>query len=513
MPKYYRNKNFRNSLFLFLSAVPLLIHLYINLFAGYGYFRDELYYIACSGRPAAGYVDHPPLSILILSLSRYLFNDSLFALRLIPAVMSALTVYLTCLMVKEIGGKTFATILASLAVILSPVYLAMNSYYSMNSIDIFLWALAFYIVILIINKDKTVHWIILGLVIGLGLLNKTGFLWFGAGLFAGLLLSDKRKALLTFKPYLSALIAILIFFPYVIWNFQNDFAHIEFIRNAVLTKYSGIDYLDFIKGQLLNQGPLSIFIWMTGLYFFLFYETGLKYRIVAVIYISVFIILLINSHSKAEYLAPAYSVLFAGGSVFIERKTIVRSRWIRYVIVIPLCLSGILIAPLAAPVLSVETFIGYSNTLGIKQSSSENKELSELPQFFADMHGWEEMASNVSKVYMSLPREERLRTIIFAQNYGEASAMEFFKNKYPIPRTISAHNSFWLWGYGNIEDPVMIIIGGKKEDYLDVFEEVGESLVHTADYSMPYENNLTIFIAKKIKIPVNELWLKIKNYN
>ncbi len=472
-----------------------------------------MYYIACSARPAAGYVDHPPLSILILSLSRYLFSDSLFALRSIPAVMSALTVYITCLMVKETGGKTFATILASLAVILSPVYLAMNSYYSMNSLDIFLWALAFYIVILIINKDKTVHWIILGLVIGLGLLNKTGFLWFGAGLFAGLLISDRRKALLTFKPYLSALIALLIFLPYVIWNFQNDFAHIEFIRNAVLTKYSGIDYSDFIKGQLLNQGPFSVFIWITGLYFFLFYETGLKYRIVAVIYISVFLILLINSHSKAEYLSPAYTVLFAGGSVFIERKTIVRSRWIRYAIVIPLCLSGILIAPLAAPVLPVETFISYSNSLGIKQSSSENKELSELPQFFADMHGWEEMASDVSKVYMSLPRDERLRTIIYGQNYGEASAMEFFKNKYPIPRTISAHNSFWLWGYGNIEDPVMIIIGGKREEYLELFEEVNEGLVHTSDYSMPYENNLTVFIAKKIKIPVNELWLKIKNYN
>ena len=123
------------------------------------------------------------------------------------------------------------------------------------------------------------------------------------------------------------------------------------------------------------------------------------------------------------------------------------------------------------------------------------------------------MASNVSKVYMSLPRDERLRTVIYGQNYGEASAMEFYKNKYPIPRTISAHNSFWLWGYGNIEDPVMIIIGGKKEDYLDLFEEVNESLVHTADYSMPYENNLTIFIAKKIKTPVSELWLKIKNYN
>lgn len=513
MPKYYKSKNFRNYLFLFLSAVPLLIHLYINFFAGYGYFRDELYYIACSNRPAAGYVDQPPLSIFILILSRNLFGDSLFALRSIPAVLSGLTVFITCLMVKETGGKTFATILASLAVILSPVYLAMNSYYSMNSLDIFLWSLAFYLVILIINKNKTVHWIILGIVLGLGLLNKTGFLWFGAGLFAGLLLTDKRKELLTFKPYLTALIALAIFSPYLIWNFQNDFAHIEFIRNAVMIKYSGISYTDFITGQLLNQGPVSVFIWLTGLYYFLFYETGLKFRIVAVIYISVFLILLVNGHSKAEYLSPAYTVLFAGGSVLIERKTIVRSNWVRYVLVIPLCLSGLLIAPFATPVLPVETFIVYSNTLGIRPTSSENKEMSELPQFFADMHGWEEMASDVSKVYMSLPREERLRTVIYGHNYGEASAMEFFRNKYPIPRTISSHNSFWLWGYGNTDDPVMIIIGGKKEDHLEVFEEVSEKLIHKTDHSMPYENNIPVYVAKRIKIPVNELWQRIKNYN
>ncbi len=493
--------------------MPLLIHLYINLFEGYGYFRDELYYIACSNRPAAGYVDQPPLSILLLNLSRNFFGDSLFALRSLPAVLSGLTVYLTCLLVKETGGKTFATILAALAVILSPVYLAMNSYYSMNSIDIFLWSLAFYLVILIINKDKTVYWVILGFVIGLGLLNKTGFLWFAAGLISGLLLSDKRKELLTFRPYLTVLTALIIFSPYVIWNFQNDFAHIEFIRNAVSIKYSGLDYSDFILGQLLNQGPVSVFIWVTGLYFFLFYETGMKFRIVAVIFLSVFFILLINGHSKAEYLSPAYTVLFAGGSVLIERKTIVRLNWIRYVLLIPLCLSGILTAPLAAPLLPVGTFINYSNALGIKQSSSENKELSELPQFFADMHGWEEMASNVSKVYMSLQREERLRTVVYGQNYGEASAMEFFRNKYPIPRTISSHNSYWLWGYGNIDDPVMIIIGGKKEDLDEIFEEVEVSLIHTADYSMPYENNLSIFIARKMKIPVNELWQRIKNYN
>ena len=513
MPDFYRNPRLRIILLLSLSSIPLLIHLYTNAFAGYGYFRDELYYIACSNRLDIGYVDQPPFSVMILYLNRMLFGDSLFALRWIPAFNSAITVFIICLMTIKLGGKTFAIILSSAAVIFAPVYLAMNTYYSMNSFDIFLWALAFYIIILIINESKLSYWIFLGIVIGLGLLNKIGFLWLGAGLFIGLLFSDKRKELLTFKPYLSALIALAIFTPYIVWNFQNDFAHIEFIRNATSEKYSGLGFTNFIIGQLLNMNPVSLVIWLSGIYYLFFNNDGKKFRILAIIYITTFLILIINGHSKAEYLSPAYTSLFAAGSVFIEKKTFVRLWWIRYAVIIPLVVIGLLIAPLALPILPVEAYIQYSESMGVSPSTSENKELSQLPQFYADMHGWDEMAKNVSTVYQFLPREDRLRTIIFGQNYGEASAMEFYRDKYPIPRTISSHNSYWLWGYGNNENPIVIIIGGDKEDHLKAFESVEEKLIHTAEYSMPYENNIPIFIARNLKEPIPELWKKIKNYN
>jgi len=513
LPDFYRNPRLRIILLLSLSSIPLLIHLYTNAFAGYGYFRDELYYIACSNRLDIGYVDQPPFSVMILYLNRMLFGDSLFALRWIPAFNSAITVFIICLMTIKLGGKTFAIILSSAAVIFAPVYLAMNTYYSMNSFDIFLWALAFYIIILIINESKLSYWIFLGIVIGLGLLNKIGFLWLGAGLFIGLLFSDKRKELLTFKPYLSALIALVIFTPYIVWNFQNDFAHIEFIRNATSEKYSGLGFTNFIIGQLLNMNPVSLVIWLSGIYYLFFNNDGKKFRILAIIYITTFLILIINGHSKAEYLSPAYTSLFAAGSVFIEKKTFVRLWWIRYAVIIPLVVIGLLIAPLALPILPVEAYIQYSESMGVSPSTSENKELSQLPQFYADMHGWDEMAKNVSTVYQFLPREDRLRTIIFGQNYGEASAMEFYRDKYPIPRTISSHNSYWLWGYGNNENPIVIIIGGDKEDHLKAFESVEEKLIHTAEYSMPYENNIPIFIARNLKEPIPELWKKIKNYN
>lgn len=490
-----------------------MIHIYINIFEGYGYFRDELYYIVSTDHLSYGYVDHPPLSIFLLFLNKTVFGDSLFAVRLLPAVLSGLTVLITCLMTLKLGGKIFSMVLAAVAVMLSPVYLAMNSFYSMNSIDIFLWSVSFYIVILIIKESKTSYWIYLGLIIGLGLMNKIGFLWFEFGLFTGLLLTQKRKEFSTIRPYLTLIISFLLFLPYVIWNFQNDFAHMEFIRNASSEKYSGLNIIDFITGQFMNMNPFSAVIWLCGLYYFLFNEKGKEFRIIGIIYLTAFIILILNVHSKSEYLAPAYTVLIAGGSVFIELKTVMKYKWLRYAILIPLLITGVTIAPTVMPLLKVEDHIAYTKNLGMAPSSSEGKKLSELKQFFADMHGWEEMAASVSKVYETLPSEEKKNTLFFAWNYGEASAINFFRKKYPLPEAISSHNAYWMWGYGEKELPTLIIIGGELKDYTERFGYVTEAGIHTSEYAMPYETDLKIFIAKDPKYPMSEVWQRIKHYD
>ncbi len=495
-----------------LSLIPVLIHLYTNAFAGYGYFRDELYYIACSNRLDLGYVDQPPFSIYILSVSRLLFGDSLFAIRLLPAVASGFIVFFSCLMARNLGGKKSAVIITAVAVIFSPIYLGMFAIYSMNSFDILLWSVSSYIVILILIESKLKYWITLGLIIGVGLLNKIGFLWFGFGFFMGLLLTNKRKELLTVKPYLCALIALLIFSIYIIWNFKNDFAHLEFIRNATSEKYSQLTAKDFILGQITNMNPLSFIIWLLGLGYFLFDKQGEKFRVLSIIYITSFLILLINGHSKAEYLTAAYPMLFAGGGVFIEKFTEVKLKRAKYILIFLIIISGILITPLALPILPVDSYIKYAGSLGMAPSSSEGKKLSELPQFYSDMFGWEELAQDVSKVYLALPEEERKRAIVFGRNYGEASSIEFFKKKYPLPDAISNHNSFWIWGYSKIENPVLIIIGGEKDEHLKVFESVDQAAIHTAKYSMPYENNIPVFIAKNIKTPISEVWKKIKQF-
>ena len=146
-----------NALLVLLALVKFLLHAATNLAGGYGYFRDEFYYIACSDHLAWGYVDHPPWSIAILWISRFLFGDTLFAIRLLPAIAGAAVVALAGLITRELGGRRFAQALAATSVLVAPLTLGMNSYFSMNSFDMLFWTLAIYLIAIILKNDANVR--------------------------------------------------------------------------------------------------------------------------------------------------------------------------------------------------------------------------------------------------------------------------------------------------------------------------------------------------------------------
>jgi Dolichyl-phosphate-mannose-protein mannosyltransferase len=499
---------------LLFAFLTLTLHLFSNAFANYGIFRDEFYYLACANRPGLGYVDQPPFSIWALAVIKFLFGDSLFVIRLLPAILHAVLVYLTGIITIRIGGGITAVSISCLAVAFAPVILGMHLIYSMNSFDFLFWSLTAYILILIIQDEKRNLWLLLGLVLGLGLLNKVGILWLCFAVFIALLLTPYRKYLKTSSPWLAFLIALVIFIPFIIWNFTHDFAHIEFIRNALKYKYSGLTAMDFIVGQLINLNPASSIIWLAGLYFFLFYKEGRKYMMLGIVYLTVFLILLLNGHSKAEYLTVAYPMLFAGGGVLIEKISSLQNwRWFKYAVIIPLVISDILLIPLALPVLPVKTYISYTNAIGLAPSTSENKELAELPQFYADMFGWEDMANNVSAVYKSLPENEKRTTVVYCNNYGDAGAIEYYSKKYELPPAVCSHNSYWYWWDLNKKITTIIVIGGNEKDHLSSLEEVNVAAIHKSNYSMPYENNLPIFICRGLKRSIKEIHNSTKHYD
>jgi hypothetical protein len=501
------------TLFLFLFALAkLLLHFYTNAFAGYGIFRDELYYAACSEHLSAGYVDQPPLSIFIFALNRMVFGDSLFAIRLLPAIAGAATVFLTGLMARALGGGRFAQGLASLAAVVSLILLGMDGFFSMNAFDLLFWAWSAYVLILLVKTGDKKYWMHLGLLLGLGLLNKISFLWLGFGIFVGVAATPERRWLKTEYPYITAVIAFAFFLPFIIWNATHDLAHLEFIRNASGEKYSLLTPKIFLIGQMMVQNPVTLPLWLSGLLWFLFSKDGRRFRIVAYVYLAALAVLLFNGHSKPEYLSPAYSMLFAGGGVAVERWTASGiARWIRPVYG-AIVAAGILLAPLTIPIFPVETYIRYADALGVKPSTSEGKQLGNLPQFYADMFGWEDKAAAVAKVFHSLSPEDQAKCALFGDNYGRCGAIDFYSKKYGLPKSIGSHNNYWLWGPRNYTGELVIILGGNLKGKTDRFESVTVADTVRSAYAMPYENNLAIYICRNSKMPLKELWPQLKHY-
>ncbi len=295
---------------------------------------------------------------------------------------------------------------------------------------------------------------------------------------------------------------------------MHDFAHLEFIRNATRWKYAGLTPVDFIFGQVMNLHPVNLPIWLIGLYYFFFSKQGKSFRVLGIIYLTAFLVLVISRHSKAEYLSPAYPMLIAAGAVQIEtlsqRKHLT---WLRHALPAVIIIGGMITAPLALPCLPVKTYIRYTKTVGFAPESPEGKELSELPQFYADMFGWENLAETVSNVYTSLPQQEKSKAVILAQNYGEAGAIEYYSRKYELPQAVSPHNNYWIWGHGDEDWQTVVAIGGKKESYLSYFEEVDQAAIVRCRYCMPYENNLPVFICRNLKRPLEEIWSSRKSFN
>jgi hypothetical protein len=282
------------------------------------------------------------------------------------------------------------------------------------------------------------------------------------------------------------------------------------MSNASKWKYGGMNPLVFLSNQFLLMSPFGFILWLLGM-LGIVRNKGLKqYRPLAVIGLTTVAILIINWHSKPEYLSPTIPMMMAGGALLAEK---IFKKWVNLLFMLLLGL-GIIITPLALPLLPVKTFIEYNQTLNLTSANTESKELSELPQHYADRFGWENMAKQVSEVYKSLPDSLKTNALVLTQNYGEAAALEYYQKKYPLPPVLSLHNNYWLWGLkqaGKSFDTVLLL-GGKREDHIDNFESVESVKTIQCHYCMPYENNLTLFLCKNFKNNFEEIWNKEKHF-
>ena len=490
------------------AAAALLVHL---LTANrYGYFRDELYYAACGQHLAWGYVDHAPLIALICWFARRLLGDSLYALRFFPALSAAAKVLLTAWIVREFGGRRFAHLLAAMVVLFCPIYLTMDSFLSMNSFEPLFWMGCVAVALRIANGGSPRLWVLFGAIAGVGILNKHSTLFFGLAFFLALLITSRARCLRNPWIWFGALVAFVIFLPNLLWEIGHQFPTIEVLRNAARFKNAPVSWYGFLAEQALLVHPLAFPVVLAGLWFSFANKEGRAYRFLGWSYVLVLLQMLILK-GRIYYVAPIYPMLFAAGAVWIERCIEERGwEWARQAILIPLAFGGMVAAPLALPILPVGAAAAYSNFWDIHKVRVESYDSGPLPQFFADMFGWPNQVRIVASVYRSLPAEDRARCSILAANYGEAGAIDYFGPSYGLPRAISPHNNYYLWGPGNSSNDVVIAVGMDLHKLHLLFGEVQKAAAIDDPYAVPDENNLPVYISRNPRIPLSQAWPWLK---
>ncbi len=432
--------------------------------AHYGYFRDELYYLDCGQHPAWGYVDQPPLIGWVAWLLEHSIGTSLWALHLLPALAGSATIVLAGLLARELGGGRWAMFLAGLATLLAPIFLALSHLFTMNAFDPLVWtAMAFFLVRLS-KRDSQRLWIPIGALAGMTILNKYGVLFWFSGLLLGLCLTPLRRSLRQRWFWIACALTVLIALPNFLWEQQHQFPFLQLMHNV---RESGRDIalppLPFLAAQAQMLGYFAAVLVVFALMFF-FSRSGRPYRALGWAYL-VFVAEMLVLHGKMYYVAPVYPMLFAAGAARFESLT--QSRrwvWTKPALAAAMTAIGVAYAPTAVPILSIPHFLAWEHTLGVRQQKFEHTQPTVLPQIYADMFGWPEMVQQVAAFYDTLPPNVRRDTAIVANNYGEAGAIDFFGRKYGLPRAISPHQTYWLWGPRQYTGASLIILGEVNPD-------------------------------------------------
>lgn len=506
------------------AGLKLLVQIAGNILAqhaGYGIFRDELYYLVCGQRLAFGYVDQPPLVALQARITEMLFgHDTMWTLRLISAVAGAAKVFLTGMLAWALGGGRRAAALAMLAVLAGGVYLGTDGYLSMNSFDPVFWMLCALALIRIAKSASFVEirswWIVLGLSAGLAFENKDSIVFFLIAMLLALLLTPQRRVLANRWFAIAVLLIVLVALPNFLWQVAHHFPTLEWLRRVQATgKDVKLPPGAFVLQQVMMLTPHTVLLWFIGVLWFLFTRRARGLRFLGVFYV-LFLVLMIALHAKDYYLAPAYPVFFAAGAVawFGWAEHI---RWRNAVIGVYgviLLIGLVAFFPFSVPVLPPQQWIAYAQKLHyLPQDTEVQEEKPLLPQFFADRFGWHELADKTARIYNALTPEERARTGIWAQNYGEAGAIDILGHAHGLPYAISGHQNYWIWGPRGYTGAEMIVIADATPEEMSRYYdscEIKDAMNNP--WSMPYERR-PIYLCHGRKATYQADWKELKLYH
>ena len=495
------------------ASITFLIHFLSSLWGshlGYGYFRDELYFLVCGHRLAFGYVDQPPLVALQARLAEILFGLSPTGIRIFSFLAAGVTVGLAGLLARQLGGDRWAQALAMTATLAAPVLLGASNYLSMNSFEPCFWMGSLLVVLRIADGSAPARaWLLFGLLAGIGVENKQGIVFFLAALLVGLLLSPQRRILWSRECAAGVALLILLALPNFIWQLVHGFPTYQMLSNVARSgrnvSLPPIPFLiDQVKILLIFSAPL----WIGGLAWLGFASKARPWRFVAFTYL-VFLALMIALHAKDYYLAPIYPVLFAAGAVALVQfsptpwPTAVYTSAIGYFFLVA---TG----PIALTVLPPARYVAYTARFGATKYKFENLS-SPLPQIFSDRFGWPRMVAGFASRYDALPPDVRTHTAIFCDNYGEAGAVDILGRQYGLPPAISGHQNYYYWGWHGYTGDSVLTLGDSPEEFARIADQVKDLGPFDAPWIMDFEHRHYYLL--HLKVPFSADWPTFKQWH
>src|SRR5574341_472238 len=456
-------------LILALAIFKLALHFLTN--TNYELHRDTYRYLALADHPDWGYVTVPPFTPMLGKFTMALWGDSAFAIGFFPALIGAISVVVIALMVKKLGGGKWAIAIACSAFILSPAFLRSNTFLMPVSFDQFAWLLSGYFIVKLAKSQNPKYWIHLGVLWGLAFLNKYAIVFLVLAFLLALLLTPERNLLRSKHFLIGLLLGLLIILPNLIWQHAHNWPVVSHMEELRQTQLVNVRVADFIMLQFL-MNLHAVIVWLLGLIFLLFEQAGKKYRILGLTFLfTIFILMLLSG--KAYYTLGVYPILFAAGGVAVENWFTLKWRFLKPAILAVMVLIFLPILPYSLPVLSLDKMAAYaqaSKRFGLEGALMwEDGRIHALPQDYADMTGWRELAEVVIKTYQRLSAAEQSHCAIYAENYGQAGAIKYHGKKHGLPEPVSFHESFVFWAPDSVVNLSTLIY---------VNDELGEDIQH-----------------------------------
>jgi 4-amino-4-deoxy-L-arabinose transferase-like glycosyltransferase len=488
---------------LFFVAVKLLIQLLTaqNL----GFHRDEFLYLSLGRHLDWGFWSNPPFIGGLGWLAGEVFGGSLLATRVLPAIGGAALVWVTAQMVRELGGRAFAQLLCGTAMLFSIAWLRAFSMLQPVPFDVLFWTLLSYVLLLLLKTGQSKWWWWLGLIAGVGFLNKYSILFWVACLPVALLCTPKRNILARKEPWLALGLALLIAAPNLYWQWQHGFPVVHHMQQLSENQLSHVKPLNFLVDQLFMSGAGTL-LWLPGVFYLLVARSMQPYRTLGWLYVAVLGLLFVL-HGKSYYTLGVYPVLFAAGSVYWENR--LQRVWSRSGLLLVILALSVPLVPVGIPVMPAEKLVPYfqwlSKDVGLEAAVRwERGNLEALPQDYADMLGWDELAGFTRQAILEAGAPGTW--FVYAENYGEAGAAEQL-TPYKRPGVVSFSDSWLLWTPDTLPPGIQAMIYINDQPGADMKELFGDiRKIGAIQNPLAREQGTGVYLCRQPRQDLQKFW-------